>query len=339
MKRAIYRIDKTGKLNNLKLQEENFSSPKENEVTIEVKSIGLNFADIFAMLGLYSATPKTPFVPGLEYSGIVTQKGELVNDFSIGDKVMGVTKFGAYSNYLNIDSSYLIQLPEDWSFEDGAAFLVNSLTAYYALVELGNIKNNKTVLIHSAAGGVGIYANRIAKRFNAFTIGTVGSSSKVDQCEKEDYDEVIIRGKNFKRQLEEKLSGRNLDIVLECIGGKIFKDSYALLTPQGRLITYGSANFSTKNVKLGFPKLIYNYLSRPKIDPLKMINTNRAVMGFNLIWLWEQKEQMSEMVKELNKLTLARPLIGKVFSFNKMHSAIAFLQSGKSIGKVVVNVD
>ncbi|NOX65767.1 MAG: zinc-binding dehydrogenase [Chlorobi bacterium] len=339
MNRLIYKIDKTGSLGNLKLHEENLPFPKENEVTIEVKSIGLNFADIFAMLGLYSATPKTPFIPGLEYSGIITQKGERVNNFNIDDKVMGLTRFGAYSNFLNIDSSYLIQLPEIWNYEDGAAFLVNGLTAYYALIELGNIKSNKTVLIHSAAGGVGIYANRIAKMFDAFTIGTIGSSSKTEQCKKEGYDKIIVRGKNFKRQLKEKLNERNLDIVLECIGGRIFKDSFALLAPQGRLITYGSANFNTKNIKFGFPKLIYNYLTRPKIDPLQMINANRSVMGFNLIWLWEQKEKMSEMFKKLNDLHLEKPLIGKTFTFNEVHSAISFLQSGKSIGKVVVNIE
>ncbi|VAX17761.1 zinc-binding dehydrogenase family, partial [hydrothermal vent metagenome] len=280
MNRLIYRIDKTGNLKNLKLHEENLSFPKENEVTVEVKSIGLNFADIFAMLGLYSATPKTPFIPGLEYSGIVTQKGEKINDLNIGDRVMGLTRFGAYSNYLNIDSAYLIKLPPNWNFEEGSAFLVNGLTAYYALMELANIKRNKTVLIHSAVGGVGIYANRIAKMFNAFTIGTIGLPSKIEQAKKEGYDEVIVRGKDFKSQLKEKLNGRSLDIVLECIGGRIFKDSFALLAPQGRFITYGSANFNTKSVKLNYPKLIYNYLSRPKIDPLKMINTNRSVMGF-----------------------------------------------------------
>jgi len=338
MNRLVYKINKTGNLNNLKLFEENLSLPGANEVTVDVKSIGLNFADIFAMLGLYSATPKTPFIPGLEYSGMVIKKGRNVSNVEVGDKVMGLTRFGAYSDFLNIDSGYLIRLPENWNFEEGAAFLVNSLTAYYALVELGNIKNDQTVLIHSAAGGVGIYANRIAKRFNAFTIGTIGSNAKIDLCKQEGYDEVIVRDKIFKEQLREKLNGRNLDIVLECIGGKIFKDSFVLLSPQGRLITYGSANFNTKSTRLNYLKLIYNYLYRPKVDPLKMINANRSVMGFNLIWLWDQKDQLSEMVNKLNDLNLEKPLIGKTFSFNELPSAIKFLQSGKSVGKVVIKI-
>ena len=89
----------------------------------------------------------------------------------------------------------------DGRFEEGAAFIVQSLTAYYSLVELGNIKNNSTVLIHSAAGGVGIYANRIAKKFNAYTIGTVGSDKKIEFLKKEGYDDVIIRGNDFAEKL------------------------------------------------------------------------------------------------------------------------------------------
>ena len=179
MKRKSYRIKKAGSLGNLKLVEEDFPKPTSYEVTIEVKAIGLNFADLFAIQGLYSATPKGSFVPGLEYSGVIINKGTDVTDFELNDKVMGVIGFGAYTTFLNIDHQYVQKLPDEWTFEEGAAFTVQSLTAYYALIELGNIKTNDTVLVHSAAGGVGIYANRIAKKFSAYTIGSVGSNMKV----------------------------------------------------------------------------------------------------------------------------------------------------------------
>ena len=146
MERLVYRINKAGSINNLKLVTENLSDPAENEVTIQVKAIGLNFADIFAIQGLYSATPKESFVPGLEYSGIIIKKGNEVREFEIGDKVMGAIRFGAYTTYLNINKNYILKLPDSWSFEEGAAFTVQSLTAYYSLVELGNIKDQSTVL-------------------------------------------------------------------------------------------------------------------------------------------------------------------------------------------------
>ncbi len=336
LERKFYIVNKTGSIANLKPGKGNLPEPGETEITVEVKSIGLNFADIFAVLGLYSATPATPFIPGLEYSGTVTKTGSNVKNFSAGDKIMGLTRFGAYATHLNIDADYVLKLPEKWSYTEGAAFLVNVLTAYYALVELGNIKANQTVLIHSAAGGVGIYANRIAKKFNAYTIGTTGSRAKTGLLKKENYNGFIVRDKNFKFELQKKLNGRSLDIVLECIGGKIFKDSFDALSPQGRLITYGSANFTPAGNRINFVKAIYQYLTRPKIDPLKMINTNRSVMGFNLIWLWEKKDQFSNMLKETEKLNLEKPVVGKTFKFGELQNAVKYLQSGKSVGKVVV---
>ena len=238
MKRKSYRIKKAGSINNLKFIEEELPEPAKNEVTIEVKAIGLNFADLFAIQGLYSATPKGSFIPGLEYSGLIIKKSSDVVDFELNEKVMGVIKFGAYTNHINIDHNYIHKLPVEWTYEEGASFLVHSLTAYYALVELGNLKDNDTVLIHSAAGGVGIYANRIAKEYNAYTIGTVGSSSKIDFLMEEGYDSVIVRDKHFKENLEQSLGERKLKIVLESIGGKIFKDSFNLLSPTGRIIIY-----------------------------------------------------------------------------------------------------
>ncbi len=130
---------------------------------------------------------------------------------------MGAIRFGAYATHLNIDYRYIMKLPENWSFEEGASFIVQSLTAYYSLVELGNIKANDTVLIHSAAGGVGIYANRIAKKFNAYTIGTIGSESKRNFLLNEGYDEVIVRKDNFIKQLKVALGERKLNLVLESI--------------------------------------------------------------------------------------------------------------------------
>ncbi len=338
MQRKVYRINKAGSIKNLLFVEENSDEPKSNEVCVKVKSIGLNFADLFAIWGLYSATPKGSFIPGLEFAGVILKKGSEVKNFEVGDKIIGLTRFGAYATHLNVSSDYVFKLPQDWSFEEGASLLVNSLTAYYALKVLGDIKNNKTVLIHSAAGGVGIYANRIAKKYNAFTIGTIGSESKINILKSEGYDEIITRKGNFKQQLRAALANRSLDIVLESIGGKIFKDSYSLLSPEGRLITFGSANFATPGSRPNPFKLIYKYLTRPKIDPMKMIDTNRAVMGFNLIWLWEKKNELKNYFNEIQELDLPKPIVGKIFSFSDLNKAVQYLQSGKSVGKVVINI-
>jgi NADPH:quinone reductase-like Zn-dependent oxidoreductase len=338
IRRRAYRMNKAGSINNIRLVDEILPYPSENEVTVEVKAIGLNFADLFAIQGLYSATPKGSFVPGLEYSGIIIQKGKAVNDFEIGDKIMGAIRFGAYTTHLNLDKRYILKLPEGWSFEEGASFIVQSLTAYYALVELGNIKTNYTVLIQSAAGGVGIYANRIAKKFNAYTIGTTGSESKKDFLIREGFDEVIIRQKKFGEQLSNALADRKLDIVLESIGGKVFEESFNALAPSGRIIIYGGAQFMSQSSRPNYFKVIYKYLTRPKVDPLSLSNINKSVMGFNLIYLWDRVDELKNSLNEILKMNLKPPHIGKVYSFDKLIEALRYFQSGMTIGKVVIKV-
>ncbi|MEQ8360069.1 MAG: medium chain dehydrogenase/reductase family protein [Cytophagales bacterium] len=336
--RKAYRIAKAGNIKNLKLVSEDIEEPSKGEVQVEIHSIGLNFADIFAILGLYGATPKGSFVPGLEYSGIIISLGEGIEKFKIGDKVMGITRFGAYTSHINIDADYIVPLPEKWSFEEGAAYLVQGLTAYYGMVHLGRLKKGDCVLIHSAAGGVGLMANRIAKKFNAYTIGTVSSESKIEILKQEGYNDWIIRDKNFKNKLHITLNNRDLAIVMECIGGNVFKAGYNALAAQGRLINYGSARYGDNSNSPNWIRLAYLYLTRPKIDPQKMIESNKSIMGFNLIWLYQQKALMHQMLKEMNALKLQAPRIGHVFDFDDMYKAIKLFQSGKTKGKVIVNL-
>src|SRR5210317_1074922 len=112
MQRTAWRImPKAGSIDNLKLVEESIEDPKEGEVQVQVKAIGFNFADIFAMFGLYGATPEGSFVPGLEFAGVVIKVGSGVKNVKEGQKVMGVTKFGGYASHLNIDPRYLVELP------------------------------------------------------------------------------------------------------------------------------------------------------------------------------------------------------------------------------------
>ncbi|WP_350178238.1 zinc-binding dehydrogenase [Phaeodactylibacter sp.] len=319
--------------------EEVLPPPAEEEVQVEVKAIGLNFADIFAIWGLYGATPEGYFTPGLEYAGIVTAAGSRVEGVRVGDRVMGVTRFGAYASHLNIDARYVIPIPGDWTFAEGSAYLVQVLTAYYGLKQLGDIQPGQNVLIHSAAGGVGLWANRIARQFGAYTIGTVGSAHKLEVLEGEGYDQGIVRSTDFRQDMENALGGRELHLIMECIGGKIFNIGYDLLAPQGRMIVYGSARYGSVGNRPNYLKLLYYYLTRPKVDPQKMPEHNKSVMGFNLIWLYERAPLMHQLLGELQELNLGKPLIGDRFAFEDLHQAILRFQSGQTIGKVVVELN
>ena len=338
IKRQSYAL-KAGNLNNLKLIEENLSEPDPGQVTVAVSAIGLNFADIFAMFGLYSATPKGSFIPGLEYAGTIVKTGPGVSSVQVGDRVMGVTRFGGYTTHLNIEETYVIPIPNGWTDEEASGYLVQVLTAYYGLVYLGRLEKGETVLIHSAAGGVGILANRIAKKYGAFTIGSVGNASKVNFCEKEGYDQVIVRSNNFGNDLKKALGDRKLNVVMECIGGKIFTEGFKQMTEQGRMVIYGAAQYASPGKRPNYLKAAWMFLNRPKIDAQGLAEENKTVSGFNLIYLYEKAELLHQLLRELKGLNLKKPHIGNVMSFDKMIEAIQLFQTGKTMVKVVVKVN
>ena len=337
MKRNVYRVFKKGSLDRLNYVEESLPELQDGEVSLNVKSIGLNFADIFAIKGLYSATPKGSFIPGLEYSGEISNPGS--SSFQKGDRVMGITKFGAYADRLNIDHRYLTKIPDNWNFAEAAAFQVQALTAYYALKPLGNFQPGQKVLIHSAAGGVGIWANRLAKEMGGFTIGAVGSEAKFDLLKEEGYDRVMTRGKDFLKSYHKQV-GKEIrpHLVLECIGGKVLMDSYKQMERMGRLISYGSASFSNNSKGVNYLSLIFKYIRRPKFDTMKMMSSNKSVMAFNLIWLFDQVHLYEQYMQEVMSYSIGKPRVGHEFSFSEAPNALMLFQSGKTTGKVVLNI-
>ena len=165
--RTVWRIDRAGSLDRLRRAEERLPPPAAGEVQVAVHAVGLNFADVFACLGLYSATPAGAFVPGLEAAGVITAVGPALGGpsaFGIGDRVVVLTRFGGYATALNIDSRYLAPVPQGWSFAEAAAWPVQALTAWYGLVQLGAVRAGHVVRLQSAAGGVGLQALAILER-------------------------------------------------------------------------------------------------------------------------------------------------------------------------------
>ena len=327
-----------GNLADLQKQSFQLEEPAAQEVQIAVKAIGLNFADVFAIWGLYGATPKGVFTPGLEYAGVVEKVGADVPHLRPGDRVMGVTRFGAYTTHLNIDARYAIPLPEDWDFATGAAYLVQTLTAYYGMVHLGAMQKGCNVLIHSAVGGVGLQALKIAKAYDCFTIGTIGTAAKVDFAKEQGYDRVIVRGKDFEQQLRSALGDRPLELVMDSVGGPFFSVPYNMLAPMGRVVVFGSARYASPGDRPNKLRMLYHWVTRPKVDPQQMVETNRAVLGFNLIWLYERAELLLSLLQDLSALKLDPPHVGHRFTFDQLPDAIRLFQTGKTLGKVVVSV-
>lgn len=338
MKRSSYHLSRAGSLRRLHLVDEEIGPPGDHDIIVAVKAIGLNFADVFTILGLYKAAPKHDCTPGIEFSGVVVDAGKLVTEFRPDDRVMGSIRFGAYTTHLLIDHRYVIRIPEGWSFEEGASFIVQALTAWYALIPLGNLQKGQTVLIHSAAGGVGLYANRIAKRLSAFTIGTVGNPGKLPLLEKEGYDRSIVRSSKFPADLREALEGRPLDLVLDAVGGRVQRQSFDALTTTGRMVAYGLSQFASHMNTPNYLMLVWRFLRMPRYQTLSLIGSNKSVLGFNLIWLYDRVDVLREMLAEIQNLGLEKPFVGSVFPFDRLKDAVRLFQSGKTTGKVVVRV-
>ncbi|MFC3151227.1 medium chain dehydrogenase/reductase family protein [Litoribrevibacter euphylliae] len=334
--RRIWKTPKAGNIERLTLQTEDMPVLASNHMRVSVKSVGLNFADIFAITGLYSATPKGAFIPGLEYAGIVEEVGKEVTDFSVGDRVMGVTRFGGYVDTIDVDSDQLQPLPHDWSFDQGAAYLVQTLTAWYALKELGNLKPDQEVLIQSAGGGVGLQAMKLCEALNAKPIGFVSTQNKVEFLNSLGFEQCHVRSDNFHRQL----SKLNLhpDLVLDAIGGDIQTASYKAMKPMGRLVVFGAAEFTPGEKRPNYLKAAKQYLLRPRYDVMDMISENKSVMAFNLIWLWDQMPLMRALVKDMMAVEISPPHVGHTFAFEDAHDAIQCLRSGKTLGKVVLQI-
>ena len=328
-----------GRLSALRLLEKPLHPLPADCIRIETRAIGLNFADVFALLGLYSATPKGPFTPGLEFAGIVTGIGRQADTpLREGDCVMGVTRFGAYASHVDVQPQYCVPLPRDWDFAHGAAFLVQTLTAWYALVPLGAVRPGQTVLVHSAAGGVGLQALAICRHLRARPVGTVRSAKKQAFLSERGYEEIIVRPPSGKitAPLRALLGHTPVDCVLDAIGGRVQRESYALLGPGGRLVVFGAADLMPKGARVNPLHLAWRYRSTPRFSPLNMINENKAILAFNLIWLWDRVDLLQEHMDAMIKANLPAPYVGRRFPFQDAPHALRHLQSGDSIGKVLL---
>jgi alcohol dehydrogenase len=345
--RAVWRISRAGSLDRLGRMAESLADPAPGEARVRVRAIGLNFADLFACLGLYSATPRGAFVPGLEFAGVVEALGPGTDSSALhpGARVFGLTHFGAYATALNIDVRYLRPSPTDWDFAQSAAFPVQGLTAWYGLLELGGLKRGAAVLLHSAAGGVGLNALQILGAHDARVVATVGRVTKRDFLTARfdlTPDQIIVRDRrDFGRQLDGALGALGLDgldLVLDAVTGPYFLPAYDRLRPEGRMVVYGAADLMPKGARPDYVRLALRYLRRPRLDPLRMISENKSVMAFNLIWLWEQVDRLPRAYEQLSRFVPRAPLVGRRFRFADAPAALRHLQSGESVGKVVLEV-
>ena len=334
-------LPRTGGPEVFEIQERPEPPVDPGRVLIRVKAAGVNFADLMARQGLYPDAPDLPAVLGYEVAGEIERVGDGVDGFSPGDKVVSWTRFGGYAEFVTVPERDLLALPDDWSFEEGAAFPVVYGTAYAALIAFGNLRGGERLLVQAAAGGVGIAATQIGQLLGAEIFGTA-SASKHDAIREFGIQHAIdYRHADFASEVR-RIAGeeRPLDLIVDGIGAKSWKDGYGLLRPGGRLVMIGASSF-VSGEKRNLPKAAANLARTPRFNPLKLSSESLSVIGLNMLRLWDARGSLDEFIEPLSQWVdqgLLRPVVSEAFPLERIADAHRYMGERKNIGKVVLTV-
>lgn len=306
--------------------------PLGGQVTIDVAAAGINFADTMARVGLYPDAPKPPTVVGYEVAGTVRAVGPGVEGLEAGQRVMAGTRFGGYVERIVVKAVDVVPLPDELSFEQGAAIPVNYTTAWAGLIRYGTLQPGERVLIHAAAGGVGISATQIAKRSGAEVYGTA-SPGKHDACRGFGVDHAIdYTQAGWERDLPE------FDLIMDAIGGRSLRTSYNLLAPGGRLVAFGASSVMSGE-RRNLITAARAAARMPRFNLIKQMSASKAVIGLNMLTLWDHAGTLEPWITPLREMLDDRtivPVVAEAFPFDRAPDAHRFIAERRNVGKVVL---
>jgi NADPH:quinone reductase len=298
--------------------------PQGRQVLIEIKAIGVNYADTARREGQYVVKTPLPFIPGAEIAGVVTAVGEKVTGVKPGMRVVTLIESGGYSEFALADERSLIPIPEQLDFQNAAALPLQGLSAYHVLKTMGRLEKGETVLVHAAAGGVGTLSVQLAKLFGAGKIiATASSPEKLELARKMGADVLINYSEsNWVEQVLEATGGKGVDVALEMVGGDVFNKTLKCLATFGRLVVFGAASGE-----------------QSRMYPSSLMARNQSVIGFFLPQIMRKPELLQTSLVELltylgeGKLKLT---IGGVFPLVEAANVHVLLQSRKTTGKLIL---
>lgn len=341
MKKIV--IERAGSYEQLKIMEFSIPKPGKDEVLISIKAAGVNFADCCVRMGVYSSAKEFigwPITPGFEVSGVVSEVGENVKRFHVGQNVIALCFFGGYASDIVVREELVFPLPASLTFEEGASLPAVFLTAYYALFELAHPRAYDKLMIHSAAGGVGSALVQLSKRAGCQVVAVVGGSHKVEAVKSLGADFIIDKSANHVWKEAEKIAPEGYDVILDANGVETLSESYRHLSSGGKLVVYGfHTMFSKGRGKPNWLKMIWCYLKTPRFNPLKMTNDNHSVLAFNLSYLFNKvtllQRAMAIILQAFENKEI-RPSKVTAYPLEKAPLAHRDLESGQTIGKLVL---
>jgi NADPH:quinone reductase-like Zn-dependent oxidoreductase len=323
----------------LEVRESPDPSPERGQVRIDVRACGLNFAEVQARKGLYPDAPKPPCVVGYEGSGLVDAVGEGVSGVKVGDRVLYLSRFGGHASKVCVPEAQVVPMPEAMSFEEGAAIPVVYLTAYHMLFRVARVRPRERILVHMAAGGVGIAVLQLAKTVEGLEIFGTASASKHDKIRELGCTHPIdYRSADYAEEVRRLTDGQGVDLVLDALGGPDWAKGYSLVRPGGMLIAFGLANVNVGQTR-SILRVLGQFLRIPRYTPLKLMDDNKAVAGVNVGHMWDRVDLLREEIDAVVALYeegVVKPVIDGTFPFEKAAEAHGRLELGKNVGKVIL---
>jgi synaptic vesicle membrane protein VAT-1 len=305
------------------------------QVRIRVHAIGVNFADLLARMGLYRDAPKPPCVLGFECSGVIEEAGDAVTGLAKGDRVIATPKFGTYTDELAVDARYVMRIPDALSFENAAAMPTVYLTAHHVMLEMGAPPQGSTILVHSAAGGVGLAAVQLAKLRGYRVVGTASAGKHAFL--REQGCDLVMDYAEWPHKLKSEV-GAGVALAIDAIGGRSWADSYRALAPGGRLVCLG-ASTNVAGTTRSLAAVARFLVGQPSFHPLKLMSENRQVSGFNLRGMYGAFEMLRGQLEKLIALCAdgkLSPHIDKVFALEDVAEAHHWLHERKAKGKLLL---
>lgn len=316
--------DEWGEPSDLRLVELPDPAPQEGEVSIDVRAIGCNFADILMVQGKYQVKPPFPFSPGGEIAGVVREVGPKVTGISPGDRAVALLGWGGYATVAVARANDVVRMPDDMPFEHGAAFGIVYQTAYFGLVYRGALQAGETLLVHAAAGGVGLAAVQIGKALGARVLATAGTPAKLELAREHGADEAFdYSSDDWVDRVKDATGGKGADVIYDPVGGKIFDLSTKCIAFSGRLLVIGFASGQI-----------------PTIQANRILIKNISVVGLH--WgAYRQHEpdrirQAMQALFDLYSEGTVRPLVSSTHPLENAAAALDEIASRRSVGKVLL---
>jgi NADPH2:quinone reductase len=299
-------------------------SADPGQVVMDVSAAGCNFFDILITQGKYQVRPELPFSPGAEVAGTVRGVGEGVERFSVGDRVSAFLEYGGFASTVAVPQERVFPMPPQMTFEEAAALGIVYQTSYVGLVRRANLREGETLLVHAAAGGVGLAAVQIGVALGARVIGTAGTPDKLDLVKQHGADAVInYREDDWVARVKELTDGRGADVIYDPVGGDTFDLSMKCIAFEGRILVIGFASGRIPSAQMS-----------------RVLVKNFSLVGLHWGLYFEKNLRVLQDTQEaLSRLYAAgkiAPLVSATYPLTEAAAALEALAARRTTGKVVL---